>query len=161
MLKSVLNLRLPQSITGGAQEKGNLDTLQACCCKTQVVSLPWMPLAARFFLTFHSSNTEKSGNKTFRNICRYITPYRFLYELSADLQRSLFLSKFCKRVLGRGGGTVWCLHRTFVNIIFLSVKLLCMLSFEFSVFWQQSCGEADRNRLAQFCHNLKICLALA
>lgn len=59
----------------------------------------------------------------------------------------------------RCGGKVWCLHRTFVNIIFLSVKLLCMLSFEFSVFWQQSCGEADSNRLAQFCHNLKICLA--
>lgn len=102
MLKSVLNLRLPQSITGGAQEKGNLDTLQACCCKTQIVSLPWMPLAAWFSLTFHSSNTEKSGNKTFRSICRYITPYSFLYELSADLQRSLFLSKFCKRVLGGG-----------------------------------------------------------
>ena len=68
---------LPQPVTGGAQEKGNLDTLQVSCCKTQIVSVPCSPLAAWFFLTFHSSNTEKSGNKTYRNICRYISLYQF------------------------------------------------------------------------------------
>lgn len=46
------------------------------CCKTQIVSVPCIPLAACFFLTFHPSNTKKSEDKTYRNIFRYIGLYQ-------------------------------------------------------------------------------------